>query len=225
MTQPPRIATWLLKRTLSSPSRESLIGDLVEHYRLGRSSAWYWRQTLIAVIVGAVTDIRGHKWLAVRAVAVGFTVYLLSAFPILWLSQWLSSMRNAPLIWVQNWLLENGHDSLRFWSFQLIPFWVPEGLVYIGAALSGWVVARLSSKHAAGMVGVYGASALLFEFLQVFVFLLLDGGRHPTPNSVLVVSALLMARRRAVGIPLSILVGGLCGARPDGDAPSEMAIQ
>jgi len=171
-------------------------------------------------------DIRAHKWLAVRAVAVGFAVYLLSAFPILWLSQWLSGMRNAPLIWVQNWLLETGHDSLRLWSFQLIPYGLLNGLVYIAAALSGWVVARLNSKHAAGMVGVYAASALLFEFLQVFVLLVLDGGRHPTdPNTALVVVALLMARTRAVGIPLCIVIGGLFGARPDGHTPREIAVQ
>lgn len=225
MTQPPRFATWLLRRTLSSPTRESLIGDLVERHRHGRSALWYWRQALLAISVDAVRDIRSHRLLAMRAVAVGFTVYLLSAFPILWLSRWLSGMRNTPLIWVQNWLLETGHDSLRLWSFQLIPFWLPEGLVYLAAALSGWVVARLNSRHATGMVCIYGVSALLFEFLNVFVRLLLDGGRHPTdPNTVLVVSALLVARRRAVGIPLSILVGGLCGARPDGHAPRKIAI-
>jgi hypothetical protein len=149
----------------------------------------------------------------------------LSAFPILWLSRWLSGMRNAPLIWVQHWLLETGHDSLRLWSFQLIPFGLLNGLVYMAAALSGWIVARLNSKHAAGMVGVYAASALLFEFLQVYVLLVLDGGRHPTPSTVLVVSALLMARTRAVGIPLCILIGGLFGARRDGHAPSEIAVQ
>ena len=227
MTQPPRIATWLLKRTLSSPTRESLIGDLVQRHRHGRSALWYWRQALLAISVDVVRDIRGHRLLAMRAVAVGFTVYLLSAFPILWLSQWLSSMRKTPLIWVQNWLLETGHDSLRLWSFQLIPFWLPEGLVYIAAALSGWVVARLNSRHATGMVCAYGAAALLFESLvNVFVRLLFDGGRHPTdPNTLLVVIALLMARARAVGIPLSILVGGLCGARPDGRAPNEIAFQ
>ena len=48
--QPPRVAAWLLERLASGPTRESLIGDLAEQYRRGRSSAWYWRQTLGSIL-------------------------------------------------------------------------------------------------------------------------------------------------------------------------------
>jgi hypothetical protein len=42
--QPPRVATWLAQRLVSGPRRESLLGDLIEQYRQGRSRSWYWRQ-------------------------------------------------------------------------------------------------------------------------------------------------------------------------------------
>src|SRR4051812_18562581 len=75
-SQPPRIATWLLKRLASGPERESLIGDLIEQYQRGRSSVWYWRQVLIAIVAGATRDVRDHKVLALRALAIGWGALL-----------------------------------------------------------------------------------------------------------------------------------------------------
>ena len=50
--QPPRVATWLAQRLVSGPRRESLLGDLIEQYRQGRSGIWDWRQVLAAILVG-----------------------------------------------------------------------------------------------------------------------------------------------------------------------------
>jgi hypothetical protein len=41
LSRPPTVATWLLKHFRSGPRNDSLIGDLTEEYRRGRSSAWY----------------------------------------------------------------------------------------------------------------------------------------------------------------------------------------
>jgi hypothetical protein len=48
---PPRLATWLAQRLVSGRRRESLVGDLMEQFRSGRSSFWYWRQVIMAVSV------------------------------------------------------------------------------------------------------------------------------------------------------------------------------
>ena len=69
---PPRVATWLLERLASGPKRESLIGDLAEQYRRGRSSAWYWRQVFMALLVSTTRDIGGHKLVVVRAVVISW---------------------------------------------------------------------------------------------------------------------------------------------------------
>ena len=74
MRQPPRLATWLLNRLDCGNNVESLLGDLVESYRQGRSDAWYWRQVLRAVLTSACHHIRSHKLLALRAIVVGYVV-------------------------------------------------------------------------------------------------------------------------------------------------------
>jgi hypothetical protein len=54
--RPPILATKLLERLISGPHGDALAGDLMEQYRQGRSSAWYWRQALIAIVVSLIKD-------------------------------------------------------------------------------------------------------------------------------------------------------------------------
>lgn len=56
--EPPRMAAWLLKRWASPYQRESLVGDLLESYRAGRSRTWYWRQVIAALIFAQVRGLR-----------------------------------------------------------------------------------------------------------------------------------------------------------------------
>jgi hypothetical protein len=48
---PPRLATWILLYLMPGEHNEALAGDLFESVRAGRSSVWYWRQVLNAVII------------------------------------------------------------------------------------------------------------------------------------------------------------------------------
>ena len=50
---PPRLATWLL--SWCGPANDPLLGDLLEEYRSGRSGRWYWRQVMIAMLMGRWT--------------------------------------------------------------------------------------------------------------------------------------------------------------------------
>jgi len=50
-SQPPILATKLLDRLVSGPHGDALSGDLIERYREGRSTAWYWRQVLLAIVI------------------------------------------------------------------------------------------------------------------------------------------------------------------------------
>jgi hypothetical protein len=56
--EPPRMAVWLLKRWASPYQRESLLGDLHEMYRAGRSRVWYWREVLTALILARIRALR-----------------------------------------------------------------------------------------------------------------------------------------------------------------------
>ena len=59
---PPRLADWILSRTLPKGVRgDTIRGDLLEEFRAGRSRAWYWRHTLsLAVRYGLRRNIRPH---------------------------------------------------------------------------------------------------------------------------------------------------------------------
>jgi hypothetical protein len=59
--EPPKLALWLLKQWSSPYQRDSLLGDLNELYCAGRSSVWYWRQVLAALILGRVRALRSVK--------------------------------------------------------------------------------------------------------------------------------------------------------------------
>jgi hypothetical protein len=53
-SQPPALASWLLRHLCSRKDREALTGDLYERFGEGQSERWFWRQVLIAILVGAV---------------------------------------------------------------------------------------------------------------------------------------------------------------------------
>jgi hypothetical protein len=95
--QPPRLAAWLLERLASGPTRESLIGDLEEKYRRGRSPVWYWRQAIMAMLLSAGRDIRDHRLIALRAVVITWMFLI-------------------PWVFFTGW----AYGSTRFWVLDLI---------------------------------------------------------------------------------------------------------
>ena len=63
-TKPPALATWLVEHACPGPPNEALAGDLAEQFSQGRSSYWYWRQALVAVLLGYAKDWRLFAWAA-----------------------------------------------------------------------------------------------------------------------------------------------------------------
>lgn len=55
--EPPPLATWILGHLTAGYRDEALDGDLIEVYRLGRSSAWYWRQVSATCVISWCTNI------------------------------------------------------------------------------------------------------------------------------------------------------------------------
>ena len=82
-SDPPRLAHWLLKRFGCSPNNVSIIGDLDERFRTGRSHLWYWKQAFRAIAVSFGQEVGGHKRRAVLAVVVGWSLLLLEGFLVL----------------------------------------------------------------------------------------------------------------------------------------------
>jgi hypothetical protein len=59
--KPPRLANWLLDRFGLARQNPPLAGDLLEEFRSGRSTAWFWRQTLVVILTGLVQNARQFK--------------------------------------------------------------------------------------------------------------------------------------------------------------------
>jgi hypothetical protein len=55
---PPAFATWLLAHFASDYQRDSLVGDLIEQYRQGKSRFWYWKQVVAALVVASAKVLR-----------------------------------------------------------------------------------------------------------------------------------------------------------------------
>jgi hypothetical protein len=63
--RPPALANWLLTRSGLDHQNPPLAGDLLEEFRGGRSRAWFWRQTLVAILNGFVQNARLFKRLLI----------------------------------------------------------------------------------------------------------------------------------------------------------------
>jgi hypothetical protein len=112
---------------------EPLIGDVVEEHARDRSRRWLWKQALAAVGRTAVRDLRGHKLLALRAVATGtVTIVVASAVKF---SVTLNSLASGLVI---------------YWILTLLSF-----------LFAGWVVGRTHRQHRAGMVLAFLCYAVL----------------------------------------------------------------
>jgi len=72
--QPPRLATWLLEQLSPVLKNAPLTGDLMEAFKQGRSSGWYWRQVLWAIPI-ALPHLLRQQWgcLAYAVVCSGLT--------------------------------------------------------------------------------------------------------------------------------------------------------
>jgi hypothetical protein len=78
--KPPRLANWLLNHFGLTRQNPPLVGDLLEEFRAGRSTGWFWRQTLVVILIGFASNARRFRrllaarligWAAAAGVAFG----------------------------------------------------------------------------------------------------------------------------------------------------------
>src|SRR5205085_8759164 len=149
---------------------DSLMGDLEEFRSEGRSQAWYWRQTLVAVASHFLSDIWNHKLLAFRALTVAWA--LMPAYNVgrlLAVKASVAGWSFTPLSYVRR----TSALSLFETSFQEIPRSLGiarnAGSAHLLAACailllialvfgttSSLVVGRLHSQHRKTVIALYG---------------------------------------------------------------------
>jgi len=81
MLKTPVIANWLLTRFGVAERNAALMGDLAEAFQDGKSPAWYWRQTLVAI---ATEPCDGSRARAFTSVLTGWTAFM-ALHAALWL--------------------------------------------------------------------------------------------------------------------------------------------
>jgi hypothetical protein len=85
--EPPKLATWLLERF--SPESGPLAGDLIEAFKHGRSSSWYWKQVLAAILIALLQLMR-------RNIALfAYTVACSAAISIAWFFMFPNAARDS----------------------------------------------------------------------------------------------------------------------------------
>jgi hypothetical protein len=181
--QPPAIATWLLERFCSSPG---LAGDLIEEYATRRSALWYWKQAIVAVSVYPFSQILEHKWLAARAIAIGW---------IIWFVFNNTLLRGVVRPWMA------GESTMLKASYFVLGY-----AVWLA---NGWIIAKLHRPYSTAMVLAYvlwslGASVPPLYAAAVGTF---DG-------SVGGASLAWQVAARAI-VLLTLMTGGMLSARRD----------
>lgn len=146
----PAVAIRLLERF--GPADEALVGDLQEEFAGGRSASWFWRQTLVAIVMTTASDLRAHPFLAARAVVVGW-ITLLAFIAIV-----------APLLDLEifarlyDWLIvKYGSRDLPMLWLTHYQFWM---LLWASHLVSGWAIARLHRRAAAGAIIAFALTVM-----------------------------------------------------------------
>jgi hypothetical protein len=99
MTPAIALATWMIEHLTPRPYGEVLAGDLLEELHAGRSTLWYWRQTVTTIVLSALHRSRSY------AIPMVFSAAWSLLFPAwqvgLWNSRLARSLfdRGASLDW------------------------------------------------------------------------------------------------------------------------------
>ena len=177
------------------PANEALAGDLLEEYRQGHSATWYAKEVLVAVAAQLARDMWHYRWLAARALVVGWAALL--AYSVLVDQVWGSS--ELFLTGVTRTHLGSARSVLQ--SAYLL-------LAVPGGAAIGWLLSRCHRTRGAAAVVVFVAFLLLWR-LPWLLTLLANAFEHPR-----FLHALLMSSVGTALLSTSILVVGLWHADP-----------
>lgn len=126
-SQPPALASWFLRHLCSTKDMEALTGDLYERFGEGQSERWFWRQVVIAILIGAV-----------RGFSIRFLLILLMAL-------------NA-LVFFFGAILHSGVAIGPFHQPHVIPAAVVE--ILCGLSLGWGVAALLKGPPSAGRIAL-----------------------------------------------------------------------
>jgi len=186
-SRPPIIAAWLLQRFGPLPDTEAIAGDLLEHYRHGRSRLWYWREVLVAILAGTWFEVRQHSLRLIAAITMAWIVsvvwhlfltpveYSLIVRYVLGGAQarldqmeWVGLLLEAPVALTMGWAVA------RFAPRHRIP--AVSGVAGSGLLVSAWTV-RMNAQSSREALGSHiSVWAAVWPVLLLTILVLLGGG-------------------------------------------------
>lgn len=171
-TQPPRIATWMLEHSAQPENYDALAGDLLEEFRAGRSSGWYWRQAISASAVGWLTRFNARRLALVFAL-------LWSTLAPAWAAL-IDRVQHMTGLREQIWRMDGPFSTL---SVFLVWFLLNMVFLWTGALVYFFVQAHLTKRTNAIRIRRSLLRALLF-FLPVYfgVFVIMNLVAFPGPT-------------------------------------------
>jgi hypothetical protein len=156
---PPALATALLELLIPPRTSAALIGDLVEEHRNGRSRAWYWLQTIMALTMSAFREAREHKFQAISAIVLGY-------------------LSGASLNYFSTSIAARFFGGYTAYVLFLL-------LGFLSAAVSGWIVSRF---HSRAMVLFWAIFCIIASAVALAVYMLFPIDRMPLPMTVVVLA-------------------------------------
>jgi hypothetical protein len=222
MSKSPKVAVSLLNYLDDSPYFESMIGDLDEFCVEGRSQAWYWRQTLIAVTRQFLRDVWSNRFAALQVLIVVWACMPLYNLVRLFA---LKILVMAPLdLWRSLGL------TLFATSFDQVPRSLAQGLrsdgtpyLFPACAIlilmawtfgvgTGWLVTRLHPQHHHRTMVILYTASMLATVLPNVGSLAVAAYANQTFGPVF---HLLLYSANNTALIAGILVEGLLRRRPD----------
>jgi len=132
LKNPPRIAAWILEHLGFGGENDALAGDLLEEFRHGRSTNWYRRQVLVAVLIGLVRLLR-TQWMAI-GYAILWTIPLPALYVLLF-----PKLMALPLFshrWQLAWPYSTIFQLLLFYGSCFLYLWLALALYFGGLSLA-----------------------------------------------------------------------------------------
>src|SRR5688572_9691601 len=157
MTEPPRLASWLLNQFLLGERRDSLIGDLTERYAARPSPVWFWRQSAAAIVMSFLAQAIAHIWLVLAVLALSL---LLPKAYVLFVVDSVLAVQQTLSAALLNWFIDGG----VIWLYDYIMVVVEFGLsLILCVALSGlaFLLVRLRPQERGLMLSVLIVSCIV----------------------------------------------------------------
>lgn len=203
-TQPPPIATWMLEHSALAENSDALAGDLLEEFRAGRSTGWYWRQALSAFAVGWFTRLNARRKSLVFAL-------LWSTLAPAWAAL-IDRVQHASGLREQIWRMDGPFSTLSAFS---VWFLLNLAFLWTGLLVYFLVQAHFTKRLSASQIRQSFLRALLF-FLPVYfsVFVVMNLIAFPGPTvdrrTMMALGEIVDLRMWAITLRVPYFIAMLC---------------